>query len=726
MSRYPLTWRKIGTWLAVVVCGAVGWMQTDSSVAHAYKRIFTPAGAPVKWPTPTIVWNYNHNGFQQISSQQMLTVLQASFQKWESPTCTALRFSYRGITTSGWNQNDNQNVLAWNANIPDPNFPTALALTIPNYQNTTGTYLDADIIFNASYPWSPQPTSQQYDIEGTTTHEIGHLLGLDHSQIAGSTMFPTASPGTCSCRTLKQDDVDGVCAIYPSGSTGSSGSRQFGQTCDAQNLCATGLTCVVLQQGATSGICFRRCTNGVCPSGDTCYPLTNGEDACLCTSDKDCAQSGQTCTQNQCQQGGSGPTYTKKLGEACNAQTLCVQGLTCVVTQQGSTSGTCFNTCPNDTCSDGNKCYALNNGEKACLCLSDQDCNGKSCQGNTCQGGGNQGPAGKEGEACGPGGACETGLTCLQDPNTPQSLCIRPCQSDTNCTNGWVCHPQYQVCIPGAGTKQRGDSCDNQNRCAAGLICALAQQGDTSGVCILTCSSQNPCPTGEPCVQVQSGQQLCICGPQNACSGGKTCQNLRCVDGGAGCRSDAECAQGQKCDQGKCVAASSGCQNNSQCVQGQICQNSRCIPDPSVCQTHANCPPQQDCVQGRCVPSTSSGCQNNGSCAQGQICVNGSCVPDTGSSACNPACTANFVCHNGTCIQGKVCKTDAECEISENCQAGFCRPNTPVTNPPKTTNPGGGKACGCQSESLGTSPWWLWVFLVLPLLGRWCCVGSFR
>lgn len=687
--------------------------------ADAYKRIFTPAGASVKWATVPVGWVYNHNGFQQISSQQMLLILQSSFQKWESPACSALRFSYGGTTASGWNTNDGQNVLVWNANIPDPNFPNALALTIPTYNNTTGAYLDADIIFNGSYPWSTQPSSQQYDIEGTSTHEIGHLLGLDHSQTSGSTMFPTASPGVCSCRTLKQDDIDGVCTIYPSGSSSSSGTRQFGQACDAQNLCTTGLTCVLLQQGATAGICFRRCTNGVCPSGDTCYPLSNGEDACLCTSDKDCSQQGQTCDQYQCKQAGSGPTYTKQLGEACDAQNLCIKGqLTCVITQQGATAGTCFNTCPNDTCADGNKCYALNNGEKACLCLSDQDCGGKSCQGNTCQSGNPGGPAGKEGEACGPGGKCETGLTCLQDPNTPQSLCIRPCQSNSNCTNGWECHTQYQVCVPGAGTKQRGDACDSQNRCATGLLCTLAQEGATSGICILTCSNQTPCPTGESCAQVQTGQQLCLCNTQNPCPTGKTCKDFRCVDGSSGCRSNTDCPQGQQCAQGQCTPTSSGCQNNSQCAQGQICQNNLCIPDPSVCQTDANCPPQQTCVQGRCVPAT--GCQSDNQCAAGQRCINGSCVTHSNNNtSCSPACASGSVCYNGSCIFGKPCKTDLECEISESCQTGFCRPtntNTNTNNPPKTT-PGNDKACGCDNTTPLTSiPWFL---LLLPLLVFW-------
>lgn len=691
--------------------------------ADAYKRIFTPAGAAVKWQTTPVGWSYNHNNFSQINQQTMLQVLQTSFKKWESPNCSALVFSYRGATNAIWNQNDSNNLLIWNATIPDPNFPTALALTIPAYVNATGAYTDADIIFNASYPWATNPTSQHYDVIGTATHEIGHLLGLDHTQVANATMFPTASPGLCSCRTLKQDDINGVCAIYPSGQQGG-GTQQFGQTCDTQNLCATGLTCVLLQQGATTGVCFKKCTNGVCPSGDTCYPLSNGDDACLCTKDADCNQQGQTCKQNQCSSGGGNPTKTKKLGEVCDGQSLCLQGLTCVITQQGSTTGVCHNTCPNDTCSDGNKCYPLNNGEKACLCLNDQDCNGKTCQGNFCKGSGNTGPAGKEGEACGPGGKCEAGLTCVQDPNSSQSLCVRPCQSKADCQNGWDCNSQYNICVPGAGSQKRGEFCDNQNRCDAGLQCTLVQQGAQSGICIQLCNAQGQCPGGEACLEAQGGQKLCMCGKEYPCPQGKTCNDdFECVGGGnPGCQSNTDCNQGQVCQNGACVNSNPGCQGNGDCAQGQICQNGSCIPDPSICQRDANCPPGQTCQQGRCVPE-SGGCKSDAECGAGRECSNGTCInsnppPDGGgNSACDPPCEANSVCNNGVCIFARRCETSLECTVSEDCITGFCRP---IDLPPdRRPNPPDDVACGCSTTDSGPAlGGWLLILLFFPLLLR--------
>ena len=42
-------------------------------------------------------------------------------------------------------------------------------------------------------------------------HEIGHALGLGHSNVKGSVMWPTAKDGT---PTLHQDDINGIRSLY--------------------------------------------------------------------------------------------------------------------------------------------------------------------------------------------------------------------------------------------------------------------------------------------------------------------------------------------------------------------------------------------------------------------------------------------------------------------------------------------------------------------------------
>ena len=64
----------------------------------------------------------------------------------------------------------------------------------------------------------PGSSSKVQDIEGAMIHEAGHILGLDDLTDAkdkDSVMFAKRQVGEQRKRTLAQDDVDGLCAIYP-------------------------------------------------------------------------------------------------------------------------------------------------------------------------------------------------------------------------------------------------------------------------------------------------------------------------------------------------------------------------------------------------------------------------------------------------------------------------------------------------------------------------------
>ncbi|HHO50469.1 MAG TPA: matrixin family metalloprotease [Deltaproteobacteria bacterium] len=90
------------------------------------------------------------------------------------------------------------------------------------YDTTTGSILEADIVLNdVSFFMTADPAAATYADEGllgktlylgdVVTHELGHLLGLGHTGVSSSTMFPGAWSEQTS---LGCDDVLGIRELY--------------------------------------------------------------------------------------------------------------------------------------------------------------------------------------------------------------------------------------------------------------------------------------------------------------------------------------------------------------------------------------------------------------------------------------------------------------------------------------------------------------------------------
>jgi len=178
-----------------------------------------------------VKWNLNPNRGGNISGGRTLEqVMQASFATWLAAPNTALTIT-EGPTSSltAANASDGVNLICLVCSGDFSREAETLAVTFTTSADNVGQndlhggsaqfvgqLLDADILFNPSTQYSTDLTGGNggsvQNLQTVATHEIGHFLGLDHSGVVRSVMFPFAPD---LLLTLSYDDVAGVSLLYP-------------------------------------------------------------------------------------------------------------------------------------------------------------------------------------------------------------------------------------------------------------------------------------------------------------------------------------------------------------------------------------------------------------------------------------------------------------------------------------------------------------------------------
>jgi hypothetical protein len=118
-----------------------------------------------------------------------------------------------------YNQVDgNANIILFHDDAwPYANSVDILALTTVTFSKKTGDVYDVDMEINAQQRLSTTDIvdPEGYDLQSIMTHEAGHFLGLGHSLDPLATMWTQYSAGTDGLRDLSDDDIAGICAVYP-------------------------------------------------------------------------------------------------------------------------------------------------------------------------------------------------------------------------------------------------------------------------------------------------------------------------------------------------------------------------------------------------------------------------------------------------------------------------------------------------------------------------------
>lgn len=190
-----------------------------AGIAEGYVRIVL-GGKTLHWIDPDIDWQLNPESFTDMDSQGVSDAADRAFATWNQVNKSAINF-VRGDDTSEADYSRSSHIVYQDPDNSSGFFPNGsgtVAITPIIYSTADGRMIDVDIIFNGKdFDFALHANSNGFDLQDVMTHEIGHMIGLDHSPHHGSSMWPYVAPGQWLHRSLTQDDISGGIAAAKDG-----------------------------------------------------------------------------------------------------------------------------------------------------------------------------------------------------------------------------------------------------------------------------------------------------------------------------------------------------------------------------------------------------------------------------------------------------------------------------------------------------------------------------
>lgn len=211
----PGVWRLGVVWFFVlgVATGHAGSVQSET-VTQSYLGISTTFG---KW-NGAIAWVYNPTSAPALfsDSNKVVLLLQEVMAEWSG--VSGIQFTYQGIDAAATDvTTDGKVVVYWG------NTSGAAAYAGPSRSYSTGSdvtlgydpYSDGNVVISHAYDWTHSGqlsvTMSENLLKKILLHEVGHLIGLAHSDNPVSMMY--ANPYN-NMPHLMADDIAAAQAYY--------------------------------------------------------------------------------------------------------------------------------------------------------------------------------------------------------------------------------------------------------------------------------------------------------------------------------------------------------------------------------------------------------------------------------------------------------------------------------------------------------------------------------
>lgn len=183
-------------------------------------------GKPFFWAGGCVGFSLHERGSNNVDRGEIERTFDAALRAWSVASCAGevASFAYGrredvACEVGHDRKGPNANVVIFRDNgWPYQGVQNTLGYTTVTFESATGRILGADIEINSGQNiLTTGEKGVKYDLESILVHELGHALGLSHSNDPEATMRASYAEGSTDMRSLSPDDLEAVCAVYPPG-----------------------------------------------------------------------------------------------------------------------------------------------------------------------------------------------------------------------------------------------------------------------------------------------------------------------------------------------------------------------------------------------------------------------------------------------------------------------------------------------------------------------------
>lgn len=211
----------------VTILAALLTLAALTPMLDAHVRLTTQVGYDLRWGQPAnISIVVNQTGSDDITDGSHFTAFQNAIRTWNTVPGSAARLVENTSSVqrarTDWGD-DRLHLMYFDEDGSSGYLPfgSGIVAITPVWFTASGVISDADVLFNGrDFLFTTSGEPGHFDLQDVATHELGHLLGLDHSGWAGATMYPYVDTTINLHRSLSQDEICGMRAAYPSAEFG--------------------------------------------------------------------------------------------------------------------------------------------------------------------------------------------------------------------------------------------------------------------------------------------------------------------------------------------------------------------------------------------------------------------------------------------------------------------------------------------------------------------------